>query len=186
MVYIDGCDDEFEKPLRHIYQDLKREFFDGVSIENMPWNDQPEHVTEKKEDPDPIPKKVHNDLDMLTCCRIAVETYKATLSKKGQACSNYFNFDTKIISPAVVLDWLDNIRLHYLEPKQWRPTEEQYNAEQKPAEWSEEDIRTIDRACVALRAYSNGDLPNFLPSELLGYADRLQTLKPQSNGRNER
>lgn len=50
--------------------------------------------------------------------------------------------------------------------------------EQNPA-WSEEDKRAIDRACVALRAYSNGDLPEFLPSELLGYADRLQSLRPQ-------
>ncbi len=48
--------------------------------------------------------------------------------------------------------------------------------EQKPAEWSEEDKRAIDRACIALRAYSNGELPEFLPSELLGYADRLQSL----------
>lgn len=50
--------------------------------------------------------------------------------------------------------------------------------EQNPA-WSEENKRAIDRACVALRAYSNGDLPEFLPSELLGYADRLQSLRPQ-------
>ena len=46
-------------------------------------------------------------------------------------------------------------------------------------EWSEEEKRAIDRACVALRAYSKGDLPEFLPSELLGYADRLQSLRPQ-------
>ena len=50
---------------------------------------------------------------------------------------------------------------------------------EKPAEWSEEDKRAIDRACVALRAYANGDLPEFLPSELIGYADRLQSLRPQ-------
>lgn len=50
---------------------------------------------------------------------------------------------------------------------------------QKPAEWSEEDKRAIDRACVALRAYANGDLPEFLPSELIDYADRLQSLRPQ-------
>ena len=48
---------------------------------------------------------------------------------------------------------------------------------QKPVEWNEEDKRAIDRACVALRAYSNGELPEFLPSELLGYADRLQSLR---------
>lgn len=53
--------------------------------------------------------------------------------------------------------------------------------EQKPAEWSEEEKRAIDRACVALRAYSNGELPEFLPSELLSYAERLQSLRPQQH-----
>jgi hypothetical protein len=53
------------------------------------------------------------------------------------------------------------------------------NIEQNPA-WSDEDIRAIDRACVALRAYANGELPNFLPSELLGYADKLQSLISQN------
>ena len=52
---------------------------------------------------------------------------------------------------------------------------ERFNLQPKQ-EWSEEDKRAIDRACVALRAYSNGDLPEFLPRELLGYADRLQAL----------
>ncbi len=49
--------------------------------------------------------------------------------------------------------------------------------EQKPAEWSGEDRRTIDRACVALRAYANGELPDILPSEILEYADKLQSLR---------
>ena len=62
-------------------------------------------------------------------------------------------------------NWLKNLPKRFnLQPKQ---------------EWSEEDKRAIDRACVALRAYSNGDIPEFLPSELLGYADRLQSLRPQ-------
>ena len=51
--------------------------------------------------------------------------------------------------------------------------------EQKPAGWSEEEKRAIDRACVALRAYSKGALPEILPSELLGYADRLKSLLPR-------
>ena len=49
---------------------------------------------------------------------------------------------------------------------------------QPQSEWSEEDRRTIDRACVALRAYANGELPDILPSEILGYADKLQSLRP--------
>ena len=49
---------------------------------------------------------------------------------------------------------------------------------QPKTEWSEEDRRTIDRACVALRAYANGELPDILPSEILGYADKLQSLRP--------
>jgi hypothetical protein len=65
------------------------------------------------------------------------------------------------VSNKEMIDWLKSLRP---QPKQ---------------EWSEEDKRAIDRACVALRAYSNGDLPYFLPSELLGYADRLQSLRPQ-------
>ena len=51
--------------------------------------------------------------------------------------------------------------------------------EQKPAEWSEEDRRIIDRACVTLRAYANGELPDILPSEIFEYADKLQSLRPQ-------
>ena len=59
--------------------------------------------------------------------------------------------------------------------------------EQKPlapendfvSKWSEEDRRTIDRACVALRAYANGNLPEILPSELLACADRLQSIIQQ-------
>jgi hypothetical protein len=175
MVYIDGCDDEFEKPMRHLYQDLKREFFDGVSIENMPWNNQSEPVSEKNESEQcKIEKKsgeqIENDekwsnwlinhlegykfittseyskmcdkaiawlkklkvqksstentqdyLDMINCCRLAVNIYKATLSKSGQPCSNYFNFDNKIISPAVVSDWLNSLEYR----KIWKPTDEQ-------------------------------------------------------------
>lgn len=52
------------------------------------------------------------------------------------------------------------------------------NGEFQPKqEWSEEDERAINCACVALRAYAHGDLPEFLPSELMGYADRLQSLR---------
>ena len=49
---------------------------------------------------------------------------------------------------------------------------------QPKTEWSDEDRRTIVRACVALRAYANGELPDILPSEILGYADKLQSLRP--------
>ena len=67
------------------------------------------------------------------------------------------------IDPDYLITWLKSLRP---QPKQ---------------EWIEEDRRTIDRACVVLRAYANGNLPDILPSEILEYADRLQSLRPQPN-----
>ena len=58
---------------------------------------------------------------------------------------------------------------------------DEHPKEQKPAEWGKEDRRTIDRACVVLRAYANGELPYILPSEIFEYADKLQSLRPQQN-----
>ena len=51
--------------------------------------------------------------------------------------------------------------------------------EQKQTERIEEDEAVINRACVALRAYANGDLPEILPSELFEIADKLNSLRPQ-------
>ena len=51
--------------------------------------------------------------------------------------------------------------------------------EQKPAEWSEENRRIIDRACVTLRAYANGELPDILPSEILECVDKLKSICQQ-------
>jgi hypothetical protein len=76
----------------------------------------------------------------------------------------------------------EQLDAEWKELEEWNhvgPTVKEYLRSIKPAEWSEEDKRAIDRACVALRAYANGDLPEFLPSELISYADRLQSLHPQ-------
>ena len=49
---------------------------------------------------------------------------------------------------------------------------------QPKQEWSEEDRRIIDRACVTLRAYANGELPDILPSEILECVDKLKSIRP--------